>query len=151
MILKFTRTGKFLQQIGGRDVSGGNADTKNPKKSAEVYVYPKTDEAFVADGYGNRRVWVIDGETGKFKRQWGAFGNNPTDRPVPVPNAPPDPARTASEGRGPEQFDLVHGTKVSDDGLVYVSDRSYRRIQVFSIDGKYQRQGFINRATSNAS
>ena len=68
MILKFTTSGKFIQQIGGRDVSGGNKDTKNPHQSAEVFVYPKTNEAFIADGYGNRRVWVIDAETGAFKR-----------------------------------------------------------------------------------
>ena len=88
MILKFTTSGKFIQQIGGRDVSGGNKDTKNPHQSAEVFVYPKTNEAFIADGYGNRRVWVIDAETGAFKRAWGAFGKTPLD-------PPPHPCRQA--------------------------------------------------------
>ena len=44
---------------------------------------PKTNEAFVADGYGNRRVIVFDADTGAFKRMWGAFGNPPdTDAPA---------------------------------------------------------------------
>src|SRR5262245_9021922 len=33
MLLRFTNTGKFLLQIGGRDASRGNADTKSVKKS----------------------------------------------------------------------------------------------------------------------
>ena len=40
----------------GRTVSRGNADTKSVHQPADVFVWPKTNEAFVADGYGNRRV-----------------------------------------------------------------------------------------------
>jgi hypothetical protein len=154
MILKFTTSGKFIQQIGGRDVSGGNKDTKNPHQSAEVFVYAKTNEAFIADGYGNRRVWVIDAETGAFKRAWGAFGKTPLD-PPPAPaagaarGAPAAPAD--NDGPGPDQYGIVHGTKVSNDGLVYVADRGNRRVQVFSLDGKYMTQGFVNRTSSNNS
>ena len=79
MILKFDNKGKFLLQIGGRSVSKGNADTKTVHQSADVFVWPKTNEAFVADGYGNRRVIVFDADTGAFKRQWGAFSNAPID------------------------------------------------------------------------
>ena len=79
MLLKFDNKGKFLLQIGGRSVSKGNADTKTVHQSADVFVWPKTNEAFVADGYGNRRVIVFDADTGAFKRQWGAFGNTPID------------------------------------------------------------------------
>ena len=45
-------------------------------------MWPKTNEAFVADGYGNRRVIVFDADTGAFKRQWGAFSNTPIDVPA---------------------------------------------------------------------
>jgi hypothetical protein len=154
MLLKFTTTGKFIQQIGGRDVSGGNKDTKNPHQSAEVFVYAKTNEAFVADGYGNRRIWVIDADTGAFKRQWGAFGKTPLDPPPPAPAGAGGGAAAAPQdttGDGPDQYGIVHGAKVSNDGMVYVADRGNRRIQVFSLDGKYLRQGFVNRTSSNNS
>ena len=34
---------------------------------------------------------------------------------------------------------------MSNDGLVYVSDRAGKRVQVFTIDGKYVTQKFIDR------
>jgi DNA-binding beta-propeller fold protein YncE len=159
MLLKFTNKGKFVMQIGRRDQSGGNKDTMNLKRPADVFVYPKTNEAFVADGYGNRRLIVIDADTGAFKRMWGAFGNTPLDPPPPAPRpAPPAGGATATptatapdrEGPGPQQFGIVHGVKVSNDGLVYVADRGNSRIQVFTLAGKYITQGFINRNEGGA-
>ena len=144
MYLKFTKEGTFLLQVGGRDRSGGNEDTENPNKPADVYVYPETNEAFVADGYGNRRVLVLDAETGAFKRMWGAFGNTPLDQPPPAP-ASAD-AALDTEGPGPDQFGVVHGIGVSNDGLVYVADRGNRRIQVFTLEGEYVTQGFVSRS-----
>ena len=158
MLLKFTNKGKFLQQIGGYDVSGGNKDTKNPHQSAEVFVFAKTNEVFLADGYGNRRIWVLDAEKMTHKRMWGAFGNTPIDVPPPAPAGAGGGGQAAvaarqqeTEGQGPDQFGIVHGAKVSNDGNVYVADRGNRRIQVFSLDGKYLTQGFVNRGTSNSS
>jgi DNA-binding beta-propeller fold protein YncE len=142
MLLKFTNKGKLISQIGRRDQSGGNNDTKNLKRPCEVFVYKKTNEAFVADGYGNRRVIVLDADTGAFKRMWGAFGNTPLDPP------PGQPERHR-EGPGPQQFGTVHGVKVSNDGLVYVADRNNQRIQVFTLDGKYVNQVFIDRNESS--
>jgi hypothetical protein len=46
---------------------------------ANLTVDPATNEVYVADGYGNRRVIVIDGDTFAFKRMWGAYGNRPDD------------------------------------------------------------------------
>src|SRR6185436_19794799 len=74
-ILKFTPDGKFVMQIGKSNQSKGNADTQNVHRPADLQVFPKTNELFVADGYGNRRVVVFDADSGKFKRMWGAFGN----------------------------------------------------------------------------
>src|SRR5262245_24194860 len=96
MLLKFDNTGKFLLQIGGRSVSKGNADPKTVHQSADVFVWPKTNEAFVADGYGNRRVIVFDADTGAFKRQWGAFSNAPID----VPAAPRGGGAGSAGGAG---------------------------------------------------
>jgi DNA-binding beta-propeller fold protein YncE len=102
-------------------------------------VFAKTNELIVADGYGNRRVIVFDADTGKFKRMWGAFGNAPTD-------APPNPAPADADPRGASQFvQPVHAARVSNDGMVYVSDRGGKRVQVFTLDGKYVDQVFIGR------
>lgn len=144
MLLKLTTKGKFVAQFGRRDQSGGNKDTKNVKMPCEVFVYRKTNEAFVADGYGNRRVVVFDADTGAFKRMWGGFGNMPLEAP---PRGQPPPPRE-TEGPGPQQFGTVHGVKVSNDGLVYVADRNNQRIQVFTLDGKYVNQVFIDRNES---
>jgi DNA-binding beta-propeller fold protein YncE len=138
MVLKFTRTGKFLMQVGRRGASKGSLDTENFNNAADIYVYPKTNEAFIADGYVNRRVVVIDADTGKFKRMWGAYGNKPDDS---APNGP------VYDGPGPQQFNLVHGVRVSDDGLVYVAERRNNRVQVFTVDGTFQREIFIERPT----
>src|SRR3984893_7985255 len=70
-ILKFSRSGKFLLQIGNHGKSGGSNDTENMGRPAGIAVYPKTNEIFVADGYGNRRVVVYDADTGAYKRHWG--------------------------------------------------------------------------------
>jgi DNA-binding beta-propeller fold protein YncE len=165
MLLKFDHQGKFLLQIGGRSVSGGNKDTKSVHQSADVFVWARTNEAFVADGYGNRRVVVFDADTGAFKRMWGAFGNAPIDPPPPPARGtqPAGAAAGAGRGRGAPVLDTegdgapqfgspVHSIKVSNDSLVYVADRPNRRVQVFTPDGKYVTQLFINRAgPSNGS
>jgi hypothetical protein len=137
-ILKFTQAGKFLLQVGHRGKSKGSLDTANFNNAADIYVYPKTNDVFVADGYVNRRVIVLDADTGAFKRMWGAYGNTPDDA---APN------RLADEGPGPQQFNLVHGVRVSNDGLVYVADRMNNRMQVFTIDGRFQREIFVERKT----
>jgi DNA-binding beta-propeller fold protein YncE len=82
---------------------------------------------------------------------WGAFGNVPQDpppaaAPAPAGTPPPAPPKLETEGPGPQQFGIVHSAKVSNDGLVYVADRGNRRVQIFTMDGKYQNQVFINRA-----
>jgi DNA-binding beta-propeller fold protein YncE len=79
-ILKFTKDGKFLLQIGKGGVAADSNNTGQLSRLAAIAVYPKTNEVFVADGYGNRRVIVFDAETGAYKRHWGAYGNKPDDK-----------------------------------------------------------------------
>jgi DNA-binding beta-propeller fold protein YncE len=135
-LLKFTHDGKFVMQIGRSSRSTGNADTLNLRQPADVWVHAKTNELFVADGYGNHRVAVFDADTGKFKRMWGAFGNKPVDN-----YACPPPSLTAvPDGPGPDQFSIVHAIRVANDGTVYVADRENRRVQMFTSDGKFVKQ-----------
>lgn len=137
-ILKFNRAGKFLLQVGHRGKSKGSLDRENFNNAADIDVYAKTNEAFVADGYVNRRVIVIDADTGQFKRMWGAYGKPPDDAASNTPQY---------DGPPSQQFTTVHGIQVSEDGLVYVADRMNNRIQVFNIAGKFQREIFIERKT----
>jgi len=135
MILKFTPEGKFVLQIGHRGKSGGDTDTNNVHQPADVFVHAPTNELYVADGYGNHRVIVFDAETGQFKRTWGAFGNAPA-----APAPPRGAAAAPADAAGPAQFGLVHAVKVSNDGIVYVADRTNNRVQTFTTSGKYLRQ-----------
>jgi len=138
-ILKFTRDGRFVMQIGRAGKSRGNGDTENLNQPADTFVHPPTNELVVADGYGNRRIIVFDADTGKFKRMWGAFGNRPSDEA-------PNPAPADADPNGAPQFvQPVHAARVSKDGLVYVSDRGGKRVQVFRLDGTYVSQVFIGR------
>jgi len=135
-ILKFTQDGRFVMQIGRSTQSKGNADTQNLRQPADVWVLPKSNELFVADGYGNHRVAVFDADTGKFKRMWGAFGNKPLDSY----KCPPPSLKAVPEGPGPDQLSIVHAIRVANDGTVYVADRENRRVQMFTSDGRYLRQ-----------
>lgn len=161
MVIKFTNNGKFLMQIGGRSVSKGSTDPKSVNKPGDLFVSPKTNELYVADGYGNRRVVVFDADTGAFKRMWGAFGRPPVDDensggpgPSGGHGGTADTAEGGArrrvldtEGEGSPTFaSPVHGVMVSNDDIVYVVDRSNRRVQLFTPQGEYLKQMFINRA-----
>ena len=99
---------------------------------AKIFVDEKNNELYVADGYGNKRVVVMDTETGQFKRYWGAYGNKPDDTDLGRynPNAP-----LAQQFRNP-----VHCADLSNDGFVYVCDRVNDRMQVFTKDGKFVKE-----------
>ena len=135
MVLKFSVSGQFLMQIGRPFEGKGSNDPENFKLPAKTLVDPKTNELYVADGYGNRRVIVLDADTGEYKRHWGAYGNEPDDTQLP-PYKPGEPA--------PQQFRTpVHAVTLSDDGMVYVCDRTNDRIQVFKTDGTYVKETWI--------
>jgi DNA-binding beta-propeller fold protein YncE len=67
---------------------------------------------------------------------WGAFGKPPADKD----ECPPPSLTAVPPGAGPDQFSIVHAIRVSSDGIVYVADRENRRVQTFTLDGKYLTQ-----------
>ncbi len=138
-ILKFTKDGKFLLQVGHFGRNGGSNDQENFGRVAKIWVDPKTNEAYIADGYLNKRVAVIDADTGKMKRYWGAYGNKPDDTNLGPydPKAPP-----AQQFRNP-----VHCIERANDGLVYVCDRQNDRLQVFQPDGTFVKEAFFAKNT----
>jgi DNA-binding beta-propeller fold protein YncE len=138
-VLKFTKDGRFLMQVGHFGRNGGSNDPDNFGRAAKIWVDPKTNEAYIADGYLNRRVAVIDADTGKMKRYWGAYGNRPDDTDLGKydPKAPP-----AKQFRNP-----VHCVERSNDGLIYVCDRANDRVQVFHPDGTFVKEAFFARDT----
>ena len=138
-ILKFTREGKFVGMFGkkgARLVDGkpvpNSHDMNNFGRVAKVFIDPKANEAYVADGYFNKRVAVIDVDSGQIKRYWGAYGDKPDDTPIGRydPTAP-----LAKQFRTP-----VHCAELSNDGFVYVCDRPNDRIQVFTKEGKFVKE-----------
>src|SRR5580765_254376 len=134
-ILKFTKDGKFLMQVGRLGGNKGSNDRENFGRVAKIWVDAKTNEAYIADGYGNKRVAVLDADTGKMKRYWGAYGNRPDDTDLGKynPDAPP-----AQQFRNP-----VHCADLAKDDLLYVCDRMNDRLQVFRPDGKFVKEAFF--------
>ncbi len=159
-VLKFTKDGKFLLQIGKKGARrqagaqagsgegaqpgfvGGSNDRTSFGRVAKIFVDPKANEAFIADGYLNKRVAVVDADTGEMKRWWGAYGNKPDDTPLPPynPGAPP-----AQQFRNP-----VHCADLSVDRLLYVCDRVGDRLQVFTPEGKFVKEGFYDTRTGGS-
>jgi DNA-binding beta-propeller fold protein YncE len=128
-ILKFTRDGKFLAQIGKPGMEANSNTDQHFGRVAKISFNATDNEAYVADGYSNKRVAVLDADSGELKRYWGAYGNKPSDADL----GPYDPdAPLVAQFRNP-----VHCAEPSNDGLVYVCDRANDRIQVFKSDGSF--------------
>jgi DNA-binding beta-propeller fold protein YncE len=142
-ILKFTKAGKFVMAIGKSGQTGSNA-TEVLRGGTGLRVYPKTNELFASDGYGNSRVMVYDAETGKFKRMWGAYGDKPLDMAARPPRSKLTDVPWVGVAEVLRQFGSpVHDVDVSNDGLVYVSDRGNKRVQVFTPEGKFVAEQFV--------
>jgi DNA-binding beta-propeller fold protein YncE len=156
-VLKFTKDGKFVMQVGKKGARrragaaagegegavagfvGGSTDQVSFGRPAKIFVDAQANEAYIADGYLNKRVAVIDADTGAMKRFWGAYGNVPNDTPLGAydPAAPP-----AQQFRNP-----VHCADMSVDRLLYVCDRAGDRLQVFTPEGRFVKEAFYSRDT----
>ena len=153
-VLKFTKDGQFLMQLGTHDArktgeEDGRAiytrDSHSPDsfgRVAEIGTDPEANEAYFADGYLNRRVAVVDMDTGELKRYWGAYGNPPDDD-LDLGRYTPG-GEPAPQFRGP-----VHCAVISNDDLVYVCDRADDRIQIFNTDGTFVSEHHVATNTLN--
>ena len=116
-------------------------------------------ELFVADGYINHRIIVFDADNGAYKRHWGAYGRKPDDSyfanagerlPGPFNGAVQHedrPSQYDPAAAPPPQFRVVHAVRISNDGLVYVCDRTNDRIQIFRKDGTFVKETVIAERT----
>ncbi len=138
------RAAPAARGAGGRGGRGRAATPALPANSQSMDTFSgpaafsfdtKANEAYVADGYRNHRVAVIDMTSGAVKRYWGAYGNKPDDAAAAKydPTAPP-----------PKQFGTpVSCAELSKDGLVYVCDTRNDRIQVFKKDGSFVKEKLV--------
>ena len=158
-ILKFTRAGKFVLQIGRKGRGRGSNDTENRGGAANFEIDRERNELYVADGYVNHRVIVFDATSGAYKRHWGAYGKRPDDsyftnagEKLPSPFSGTvqhenKPSQYDPKGPPPPQFRIVHSVRIARDGLVYVCDRTNDRLQVFRKDGTFVKEVFIAKDT----
>ena len=146
-ILKFTAEGEFIYQIGhagmegpdSENINGGPDGTPQPYLVADMSVDPATNRMFVADGYGNRRVLIVDAETGQYVGHFGAYGQNPVDDPEGTDIDPYDAGPWAGDYQAGNMTPMffrspLHCADLSADGLLYVCDRGNNRIQVFDVN-----------------
>ena len=146
-ILKFTAEGEFIYQIGyagtespdSEDIDGGPNGTPQPYLVAGMSVDPETNRMFIADGYGNRRVLIVDAETGQYVGHFGAYGQNPVDDPDGTDIDPYDAGPWAGDYQAGNMTPMffrspLHCTDLSSDGLLYVCDRSNNRVQIFDLN-----------------
>jgi DNA-binding beta-propeller fold protein YncE len=150
LTVKFTRTGQVALVIGKYNETGGSNDTTLMGRPSEIWVDPADNEVFVADGYGNRRIIVFDGATGKYLRHWGAYGRRPEDPPRRVDTAESGTGGASPASRDasvpaspPPQFRVPHGIAGSRDGLIYLADRANNRIQVFKQNGEFMMERIL--------
>jgi len=122
-VLKFSRTGQFLLQIGKAGQPGDKNSQTGLDRPADVAVDSAANEVYVADGGANQRIVVFDANTGAFKRQWAGHGS---------------------------EFGRLSCVALSKDGQVYVCDRKNNRIQVFKKDGTFVKEGVVSKATAMA-
>lgn len=171
-LLKFDpETRECLLQIGGpvgeaeaHDDLVDNADTNGapngtPRLFRAANMHVKGDELFIADGYGNCRIVVVDKETGLYKRHWGAFGLLPqADTCISEAYAVSDRDRITDDigefgeparENSPDQFRRpVHCVRPSEDGKLYVCDRVNNRIQAFEdLMGTFEQEHYLRADT----
>jgi hypothetical protein len=146
-VLKFAADGTFIYQIGnagmeGPDsekIDGGPNNTPQPYLAADMSVDPSTNRLYIADGYGNRRILIVDAETGQYIGHFGAYGINPVVDDPRAGVADTDVGPWAADYQAGNMKPLffrspVHCATVSSDGRLYVCDRGNNRVQIFDLN-----------------
>ena len=113
-VIKFSSDGDVLIRLGTAGVAGRTQSTFDQPN--DVLVAPNGD-IFVGDGHpanGNNRIVKFSSD-GTYLMEWGETGS------------------------APGQFRTPHALAMDSQGLLYVGDRSNRRIQVFEQDGTFVR------------
>ncbi len=113
-VIKFSSDGDVLMRLGTAGVAGRTQSTFDQPN--DVLVAPNGD-IFVGDGppgNGNNRIVKFSSD-GTYLMEWGETGS------------------------APGQFRTPHALAMDSQGLLYVGDRSNRRIQVFEQDGTFVR------------
>ncbi|MDE0395867.1 MAG: hypothetical protein OYK82_13935 [Gammaproteobacteria bacterium] len=114
-IHKFTYDGELILTHGEQGVPGRGPN--NFARPTDIAWLPD-GTYFISDGYVGTRVAKYDPDD-NFVMDWG--------------QEPADPANP-----GPYEFDTVHAITISEDRMIYVSDRAHARIQVFDENGEFQ-------------
>lgn len=122
VVHKFTPDGQLLMTLGERgkpsDTGIEDNDFRTIKRRAGPFNLP-THPHVTADG----DIWISDG-----------YGN------TAIHHFSPDGKLLftfGEPGKGESQFSVPHGIMLSRDGILYVCDREYSRIQRFDQDGNF--------------
>ena len=113
-VIKFSSDGDVLMRLGTAGVAGRTQSTFDQPN--DVLVAPNGD-IFVGDGHpadGNKRIVKFSSD-GTYLMEWGETGS------------------------APGQFRTPHALAMDSQGLLYVGDRSNRRIQVFDQEDTFVR------------
>ena len=156
-LLKFSPDGKQLMEIGKKSKAPkNNQDTSLLGRIAGIETDDAAHEVYIADGYLNNRIVVYDSRTGAFKRGWGAYGiplsqvtNSVEQIEGEVQAAGAIAAYKPGDAPDKQFRSPVHCVRLARDGLVYVCDRHNDRIQVFTRQGKFVKEFFLEKATLN--
>ena len=111
LLTRHTKDGALLDSYGTKGIAAPTFHGNPFNMPTHIAFHPNGD-AYVSDGYGNRRVHRF-GPDGVRKFSWGEPGN------------------------GPGQFALVHFIAIDAAGTIYITDRENQRIQLFDEDGKF--------------
>lgn len=140
LILKFDMNGNFKLRIGGspkgpdsNNKDGGYNGTPLLYRAADMDVDPSTNRLYVADGYGNRRVLIVDADSGKYIGHFGAYGNSPVDDAAAAAQGLWSDGQPKGDTKPAFFRNPVHCARIAQDGKIYVCDRGNNRIQVFDI------------------